>query len=99
MGDEDEDQPESNLVWLNYFLKPIENATQIICTEKANGEAAHLSARFIKNKVSILGEQFFYREEHPLHLFNFLGSKIDIRYKYMLFLFFITALQLLAHES
>ena len=55
MGDEDEDQPESNLVWLNYFLKPIENATQIICTEKANGEAAHLSARFIKNKVSILG--------------------------------------------
>ena len=29
MGDEDEDQPESNLVWLNYFLKPIENATQI----------------------------------------------------------------------
>ena len=55
MGDEDEDQPESNLVWLNYFLKPIENATQIICTEKANGEAAHLSARFIKNKVSSLG--------------------------------------------
>ena len=55
MGDEDEDQPESNLVWLNYFLKPIENASQIICTEKANGEAAHLSARFIKNKVSILG--------------------------------------------
>ena len=55
MGDEDEDQPESNLVWLNYFLKPIENASQIICTEKANGEAAHLSARFIKNKVSIQG--------------------------------------------
>jgi len=54
MGDEDEDQPESNLVWLNYFLKPIENATQIICTEKANGEAAHLSARFIKNKFYLI---------------------------------------------
>merc|ERR1712002_604716 len=26
MGDEDEDQPESNQVWLNYFLQPIENA-------------------------------------------------------------------------
>ena len=54
MGDEDEDQPESNLVWLNYFLKPIENATQIICTEKANGEAAHLSARFIKNQFYLI---------------------------------------------
>ena len=54
MGDEDEDQPESNQVWLNYFLEPFENATEIICTEKANGEAAHLSARFIKNQFYLI---------------------------------------------
>ena len=54
MGDEDEDQPESNRTWLNYFLKPVENTTEIICTEKANGEAAHLSARFIKNQFYLI---------------------------------------------
>jgi len=54
MGDEDEDQPESNQVWLNYFLEPFENATEIICTEKANGEAAHLSARFIRNQFYLI---------------------------------------------
>ena len=47
MGDEDEDQPESDAIWLNYFLRPSVTATEVISTEKANGEAAHLSARFI----------------------------------------------------
>ena len=58
MGDEDEDQPESNQVWLKYFLQPLQNSTEVICTEKANGEAAHLSARFIKDQfVLILGSK------------------------------------------
>ena len=51
MGDEDEDQPESDAIWLNYFLRPSVTATEVISTEKANGEAAHLSARFIGNTL------------------------------------------------
>ena len=39
---------------MNYFLKPINSATEVICTEKANGEAAHLSARFIGNQFYII---------------------------------------------
>ena len=50
MGDEDEDQPENNKVWTDYFLKPIETTEKIICTRKANGEAAHLGIRFIQNR-------------------------------------------------
>ena len=26
MGDEDEDQPDSNKTWMNYFLKPVESS-------------------------------------------------------------------------
>ena len=26
MGDEDEDQPDSNKTWMNYFLKPLESS-------------------------------------------------------------------------
>ena len=54
MGDEDEDQPENNQIWLNYFLQPINQAAEIVCTEKANGEAAHLSARFIKDRFYVI---------------------------------------------
>ena len=54
LGDEDEDQPESNKTWLNYFIQPIDTASEIICTEKANGEAAHLSARFIGNRFYLI---------------------------------------------
>ena len=45
MGDEDEDQPEDNLVWKKYFLRLYEEVNRVVCTEKANGEAAHLAAR------------------------------------------------------
>ena len=54
LGDEDEDQPESNKTWLNYFIQPIDTASEIICTEKANGEAAHLSARYIGNRFYLI---------------------------------------------
>jgi hypothetical protein len=45
MGDEDETQPDDNFVWMKYFLKPVASAQKVICTRKANGEAAHLSVR------------------------------------------------------
>ena len=50
MGDEDEQQPEDNKVWTDYFLKPLDSTAKVICTRKANGEAAHLAIRFIENK-------------------------------------------------
>ena len=47
MGDEDETQPDDNLVWMKYFLKPVDSAQKVVCTRKANGEAAHLSVRYV----------------------------------------------------
>ncbi len=35
---------------MDYFLRPVSSTTRIICTQKANGEAAHLSARYIKDR-------------------------------------------------
>ena len=53
MGDEDEDQPENNKVWTDYFLKPLESTSKVICTRKANGEAAHLAIRWIKDRFVV----------------------------------------------
>ena len=33
MGDEDEDQPENNKVWTDYFLKPLESTSKVIFTD------------------------------------------------------------------
>merc|ERR1719495_1209799 len=52
MGDEDEDQPENNLVWKQYFLRPYEEVERVVCTGKANGEAAHLSVRYLASQKS-----------------------------------------------
>ena len=52
MGDEDDCQPQNNNSWMNFFLQTPEKADKIVCTQKANGEAAHLSVRFI-------GQQFY----------------------------------------
>ena len=58
MGDEDEDQPEDNLVWKKYFLRPYEEVNRVVCTEKANGEAAHLAARhFASGFVLFVGSK------------------------------------------
>ena len=51
MGDEDENQPENNLDWMLYFTKSVNNAQKVVCTRKANGEAAHLSVRYIDQKL------------------------------------------------
>ena len=45
MGDEDEDQPDDDLMWQKYFLKPLESVDRVVCMIKENGEAAHVSVR------------------------------------------------------
>ena len=54
MGDEDESQPENDRSWMKFFLKPQDEAKTVICTRKANGEAAHLSVRFIEQKCFLI---------------------------------------------
>ena len=43
MGDEDENQPEDEMVWQRYFQKPLEEVKKVVCMIKENGEAAHVS--------------------------------------------------------
>jgi len=62
MGDEDEDQPENDLVWQRYFLKPLEEVTKVVCMIKENGEAAHVSVRLIEGKF------FFFAGSKNVHL-------------------------------
>ncbi|KAG0725610.1 hypothetical protein GWK47_038284 [Chionoecetes opilio] len=46
IGDEDDDtQPESNGQWKKYFLKDMDEAHQVVCMKKINGDAAHFSGR------------------------------------------------------
>ncbi|XP_050711471.1 uncharacterized protein LOC126995705 isoform X1 [Eriocheir sinensis] len=54
IGDEDDLQPENNDQWKKYFLKDQEEARQVLCMEKVNGEAAHFSGRFIENQFYII---------------------------------------------
>jgi hypothetical protein len=46
LGDEDDMDRDKN-DWSNYFLKSISQTEHIIALDKANGEAAHLSCRYI----------------------------------------------------
>ena len=43
----------NNSDWKNYFLKDIEQTKYVISLQKANGEAAHMSCRFINNEFLI----------------------------------------------
>lgn len=47
IGDEDDEQPNTNDEWKNYFLQPPSEASFVVCTEKVNGEAAHFSGRSV----------------------------------------------------
>ena len=48
MGDEDDDSAgRDDSTWCRYFLRSVEDATRVVLTQKANGEAAHLSARYV----------------------------------------------------
>ena len=91
MGDEDEDQPESDAIWLNYFLRPSVTATEVISTEKANGEAAHLSARFIGNTLysdfqnlisKIPSKHIYFKFRNLLNVLKFLcfGGILDSQF-------------------
>lgn len=48
LGDEDEIE-RSKSDWRKYFLKDIKKTEYVISLEKANGEAAHFSCRWIDN--------------------------------------------------
>ncbi|CAG7728232.1 unnamed protein product [Allacma fusca] len=48
LGDEDDSQLQN--MWQKYFIKPVESADRIVCTTKANGEAAHVSCCLIKGE-------------------------------------------------
>ncbi|KAK7074399.1 hypothetical protein SK128_008883 [Halocaridina rubra] len=53
VGDEDETQPENDLIWQQYCLQPPEVAKEVVCMTKLNGEAAHFSGRYIGGKFYI----------------------------------------------
>ena len=38
---------------MSYFLKPFSSTARIVCTHKANGEAAHMSVRWIRDRFVI----------------------------------------------
>ncbi len=52
MGDED-DVDRNNTDWKNYFLKDINQTEYVVSSQKANGEAAHMSCRFIDGEFLI----------------------------------------------
>ncbi|XP_037070079.1 uncharacterized protein LOC119091407 [Pollicipes pollicipes] len=48
MGDEDDETDDGDDAnWRRFFLQPLETASRLVLTQKANGEAAHLSARWL----------------------------------------------------
>ena len=54
VGDEDHIQPQNNEIWQNYCLANIDKADKVVAMNKLNGEAAHLSGRFIDGKFYII---------------------------------------------
>ncbi|XP_070574633.1 uncharacterized protein [Ptychodera flava] len=55
LGDEDDNGRGDNVTWQKYFTKPLDEATHFVATRKANGEAAHFSARHIGSRVVLCG--------------------------------------------
>ncbi len=52
LGDEDDIDRNKN-DWTKYFLKDINETKDVVSLQKANGEAAHLSCRFINGDFII----------------------------------------------
>ncbi|ELT97466.1 hypothetical protein CAPTEDRAFT_193426 [Capitella teleta] len=52
LGDDDDCQGNAQ-AWLHYFSKPMSEASRVLCMNKANGEAAHLAAFCINDKLII----------------------------------------------
>lgn len=56
MGDEDDGDDgadDASTLWRRYFLRDPETADRLVLTQKANGEAAHLSARWLSGRPLI----------------------------------------------
>ncbi|PVD21072.1 hypothetical protein C0Q70_19238 [Pomacea canaliculata] len=53
LGDDDDRDKGDNYTWQKYFTKPLEMATHVVATRKANGEAAHLSCIEIGGQLLI----------------------------------------------
>ena len=49
-----ETQPENNEIWHSYCLNNTDEADKVVVMDKLNGEAAHLSGRFIDGKFYII---------------------------------------------
>ncbi len=39
---------------MDYFLRPVHVTSRIVCTEKANGEAAHMAVRVLRGKFYLI---------------------------------------------
>ncbi|ODM96588.1 hypothetical protein Ocin01_10086 [Orchesella cincta] len=70
MGDEG-DSPHQNSEWEPYFMKPLSTTRKIICTEKANGEAAQISSQ------KLLDQDYFCIGSKNVHML--LRNRDDIR--------------------
>ncbi|XP_033754337.1 uncharacterized protein LOC117337457 [Pecten maximus] len=55
LGDDDDRESGDTFVWQKYFTKSLDNASVVIATRKANGEAAHLSCRLIGGEYVLCG--------------------------------------------
>ncbi|XP_045128705.1 uncharacterized protein LOC123514706 [Portunus trituberculatus] len=54
IGDEDNEQPENNEKWREYFIAEPSEATSVVCMDKLNGEAAHISCRYIDDQFYLI---------------------------------------------
>ena len=74
MGDEDEEQPEDDLVWQRYFLAPLHQVSQVVCMTKENGEAAHVSIRRIEDQLYFIAGSknvhLLFRDRADLELYS-----------------------------
>ncbi|XP_045192925.2 uncharacterized protein LOC123549145 isoform X1 [Mercenaria mercenaria] len=55
LGDDDDRESGDDLIWQKYFTKPLEETDIVIATNKANGEAAHLSCIEIDGQFILCG--------------------------------------------
>lgn len=53
LGDED-DMDRNNQDWKKYFLKNLDSTRRVVALKKANGEAAHMSCRYIDGQFYVI---------------------------------------------
>ncbi|XP_035829225.1 uncharacterized protein LOC101847791 [Aplysia californica] len=72
LGDDDDRDRGDNHTWKKYFTKPLDQATKIVATRKANGEAAHLSC------INIDGQNLICAGSKNVHLL--IRNRADIQF-------------------